>query len=190
MSETSQRLWDFLLTIGGAFLGALLSFVLIVVWDTCKARREANAEKKRIVNLLVTEIKENIGICGSLVNHLGQELKLLSEGKEIGTGPTTLEVEGWSISKSGNILQFLGWNNVRTVAICYATARRINTNIQSRETLRSTSRALSGYRELIKMLNETIISQAMQYVREGVEALRVLGEKYDNKILTEPLYYG
>jgi hypothetical protein len=180
MCETSYAQFEgFLLTLAG--------FLLFVLWDIIKSHFETRTERERIMSLLVTEIKENRDICAGIVDHLSKEIKLLGERQEIVPAPTTLEVEGWAIGKSGNILKFLGWEKTRVVAKCCATARRINMNIQSREILRSTSRALSGYRELVRAFDETIISQSMQYVRESVEALNVLGEKTKELVTMEPM---
>jgi len=183
MCEISPQLDGFLLATVSTVVGTLLGFFLFVLWEIYKGRREADAEKKRILNLLVAEIKEDMSICAGLVDLLGKDLIALDRKEEIATTPTTLEVEGWSIGKSSSILKILGWEGTRTVAQCYATARRINLNIQSRETMRITARAwkLEAHIGLIKMCDQTIMSQAMQYVREAQDALEVLGEE---KVLT------
>jgi len=180
MSEMiDARVEGFLLTVAG--------FFLFVAWDLIKGYREDRNEKSRTVSLLVTEIRENIDLCGGLADHVIKDRELLAQGKEIVPAPTTLELEGWTIGKSSNLLKMLGWEKTRLIARSYATARRINVNLQTREMVRSTSRALSAYRDLVSLIDDAIATAAMNYVTEAREALLALGEKVELPMQIRPL---
>lgn len=160
-------------TILGAALGAFISFFLFVLWDTWRASKQDEAERKRILNLLAVESCENV-LRGAQIQRILREELANAENLFLIASPPLLSSDGWTIAKAGNLLKHIGERNLQRWILAYSNLAMVNDNLRGRELFKETSRAISSYDENMRRYDEVIIAGTGVFLERNQEALNTL----------------
>jgi hypothetical protein len=177
-------------TILGAALGAFISFFLFIAWDSWRASKQNEAERKRILGLLAVEATENILRGEQIQSILYKELVELvwSSGDTYIPSPPFLSSDGWTIAKAGNLLKHIGEKNLQKWILAYSNLALVNDNLRGRELFKGSSHALQSYQENMRRYDGAIVTGTAVYLQRNQEALDTLPTevRVPMKITTSP----
>jgi hypothetical protein len=158
-----------------AVIGTVFGFLLFALWDILKERKRKNEERKRIIDLLKTELLDNLEICRNSKEMLSRDLKFIEETKtESVITPVSFSDSSWNIARSGDIMSSFNDVKLKKLSRLYSGFRMVNTVLASRDITRATSKALREYPSIIRAYNQRLIEMISTMEAETAEALKNL----------------
>jgi hypothetical protein len=141
-------------------IATLIGFVLTMVWDIYKNRRD-KIEKDRIIKKLIQDtLNENLDYISSINLALTQEITVLNKRQSIVTNITTLKNDFWDLIKF-NIPKDLLKNNdlLKRLQDISSLTKSINENIYSREMYRLNNGAMSNFETRLRYYDDLILAE-------------------------------
>jgi hypothetical protein len=146
----------------------VVGFILTMVWDFFKFRRETLAREQALLNIIQYELNENISILDINEAILKQELEVLDEHKSVVPPLIQLQSGFWDLLKINlsfpkKIRKFDTSINLIRIA---KNLTEMNETIKSRQDYRINNEAMSNYNSRMKIYDDMLL--------HGSEELRKL----------------
>lgn len=155
-------------------LGVVVGFVLAIVWDIWKSYRETVAETKRAIRVITQEIGNNLHVLATNVALLKQDIAVADKGQEVVQALNFLSLAAGETEFLRGSLERKSRELAERVGNLYATAKRINDQIQARESYRITNGAMSNFAGRRKLINSMLIPVLEQHIEAFNDLLRSL----------------
>lgn len=160
--------------------GIIIGFILTIVWDNHKFRRESKKKEEIVLSAVKEEILNNLDKLQNNRQLIEEELKLVEKSKMVVSPLDLLESGFWDLVKI-NLSQKLTKGDVllkiRKVALLID---RTNEQIRSREDYRTHNRAMTGYITTLHRY-DNIILNSIATLEESLKELQSI-EKLFNKV--------
>ncbi len=158
----------------GAFIGALIGFLLFAAWDSYKGWQREKRQKDRILTLLAIETAENLLRVDTIQKMMQDEIAISDEGKMYVTTPPRLSMDGWTLAKAENLLKYVTQENLKVWILLYTNMAMMNSNLEGRELFRTTSISLSDYKDRVIEFDKTIIDGSCPLLKRAKDAIESL----------------
>ncbi len=145
--------------VAGILVGAgttAFGVLLTMLWERGKERKRTVEERRKAVAIVITELKENLGVAAENLTFFEKNLQLLKEGKMLNAAPVPMRDACWIVAKSSGNLFFLDPKSLGIIADTYITINFMNEQIRARENFRINNPALSRYAETLSQIDHTI----------------------------------
>ncbi|MFH1169169.1 MAG: hypothetical protein V1691_00605 [Chloroflexota bacterium] len=153
----------------------IVGFILTMVWDFFKFRRETQSREQALLNIVQYELSENINILDNDKAILEQELQVLDEHKSVVPPLIPLQSGFWDLLKVNLSFPKKIRNldsSIKLMRIAQII-KWINEAIQSRQDYRIHSEAMSNYNSRMKIYDE-ILLQKSEELRKLLNELQVM----------------
>ena len=139
----------------------VVGFILTMVWDFFKFRRENHAREKALLNIIKYELSENISVLDNNKTILKQELKGLDKHEIVIQPLIQLQCGFWDLLKINlsfpkKISDFDSSMNLIRIA---QITKEINETIISRQEYRIHNEAMSNYSVKMKIYDEIVMKK-------------------------------
>lgn len=165
----------------GGFLCTAYGFVLTMIWDNSKMRREQKEKDDTIILAGLEEHKTNIEILSVNLALISKELSLMEQKGTTIVRPLRVLHHGfWDMVKSNIPKILVGKNdilyNIRQMALI---TDEVNLLIHNRENYRIHNRAMSGYKHCVKQYDEMLIVEIARWTELSKDKLAPEFEKWE-----------
>ena len=142
--------------INGILIGAgttTFGFVLTMVWDVWKTRREKKSLQDNLLNLLSDELEYNAIVVKKGKELVLEELKYLEEKETIVSALDIPRADFWEVFKHNYDPKFFSNEQIAIIKEIYSKIHSIAVNIESRENYRISNGAMSNFSDRMKIYN-------------------------------------
>lgn len=146
--------------INGILIGAgttTFGFVLTMVWDVWKTRREKKSLQDNLLNLLSDELEYNISVTTAGKLSLEQELSCLEQKQSLVGAINTPRVDFWEVFKQNYDRNFFSNEQTKIINDIYSKIHLIIANINSRENYRISNGAMSNFEDRMIIYDKALI---------------------------------
>ena len=145
----------------------IVGFVLTMIWDFYKFRREIRSREEALLNVIQTELNENINILNTNKAMLERELNVLSNHQSLVNPLTPLQYGFWDLLKvtlsfPKKIIQFDSLTKVAGIA---QITKDVNETIRSREEYRIHNGAMSNFSSRMKNYDQILLEESERLLK-------------------------
>lgn len=141
-------------------IATIIGFILTMVWDIFKTRRDKGEKDKIIKKLIQDVLRDNLVYIASINNILSQELTILHQKQSVIANITILKNDFWDLIKF-NIPKDLLKNNdlLKNLQDISTLIKFINESINSREMYRLNNQAMNNFCTSLEHYDEIIFNE-------------------------------
>lgn len=174
-SNSAQIILDSNEWLGGfisGVLATLIGFILTILWDIYKYRRDTKSRDDAVITAVNEELVANVFICESNKNALGQELKFLKEKKSLVSPISLFQNSTWDLLKI-NFPKQIGKDKdlLKKIRNLTQLIDHTNESIRSRENYRINNGAMSNYESRLQKYDENIL-EFTNHILANIETLK------------------
>jgi hypothetical protein len=137
-------------------VATIFGFVLTMIWDIYKNRRDTKTKETAIIRAIKEELITNLAILENDEKILTHELTILEKDLSL-VAPLESIFDGtWDLLKI-NLPQKLTANDLVSIRVINQMTNQINENIKSRENYRINNLAMDNYSSRLKKYDEGIL---------------------------------
>jgi len=118
-------------------------------------------DKLNALRSIKAEAKQNKGTAGTIHKHITEDMELREDGRERMTSIQPLSNSSYQNVKNSGILTQLSENTRKTILRHYSRINFANHQLEYRQRMRSTSRALSNLSAILKIVDRAILKEMM-----------------------------
>lgn len=148
----------------------VLGFVLTIVWDLYKMRRDAREREGVMQRAVSEELTENTVALQHDLDLIQNELAVLSEGKSVVQPLMLFKTGFWDVAKINLPATFLGGDRLLKLRNIVSLAEACNEQIRSRENYRIHNGAMSNYASRLSQYDEPL-GESMLALKAALEGL-------------------
>jgi hypothetical protein len=134
----------------------ILGFVLTILWDINKAKRESIEKDKAVIKAINEELLSNKKCLEQNLERLQTELDILNKGKNIVQPLFILKTGFWELAKVQFPRTLLRGNRLVSLRSIVFYAEQANEEIRSRENYRIHNEAMSNFHHRMHLYDESI----------------------------------
>jgi hypothetical protein len=158
-------------------IATLMGFILSMIWDTYKYKRDKKNQEQIIISAIKKELEHNISILIHNQNILAKELKYVDENKSIITALSRLNDGFWDLAKLYLPEKLNNPDSLSKVDKVCKLTNITNEQIRNRENFKINNLALKDYSKELKMYDNLIDRLLYELTCETEELLEIINEE-------------
>ena len=153
----------------------IVGFVLTMIWDSHKYRRDIVSREEALIKGLTHELSENRDLSTENIGIIEQEMEVLKERKNLIRPLLFLKSGFWDYLKFNIPKKLINDTNLlEKLKNLSLLAEHVNETIRSRQNYKDSSGAMSNFSDSIKVKNEVIDSDLKRFSKDIDDVLAVL----------------
>ncbi len=164
---------DWVLGFLGGVVATILGFVLTMIWDVYKSRKDLREREASVLRIINEDLADNMGLIRRNLIMLQKELEALEKGTYIIPPPVLLRDGFWDIAKINLPQALLEGSRLLSLRTAASRVDISNEQIRSRESYRAHSTALSNFTEVLKAYDIALV-ETLTETKEAINAYNKL----------------
>jgi hypothetical protein len=146
-------------------IATIIGFLLTMLWDIYKYRRDSGKRDKSVLNSIREELISNKSIVLKNQQMLQQEMDLLSKNIMVGSPLSTLQGGFWDLVKINLPNQFIKGNSLISVRKIALLTDEINEIIRNRENYKLFNGFASDYSNRLRSYDQLLYLHCLEIVK-------------------------
>lgn len=130
-------------------IATVVGFILSTLYERKRNERTERSNRIKILNLLVSELKDNLTIAEENAKLFALSMDSLRQKRIVIVAPTLFYDSGWRIGQANGIASFIDYEAYRFLTETYITLTHVNAQFNARESFRISNMALNTFYDIL-----------------------------------------